>query len=547
MEKKIENGMGSVADSTDILEKETCLASLKEENRLLKAQIKKMRSELQYKQENEENYHLILKSSNACFCVIEMIFDEQDNPIDWRYLDTNHAFDNQYVKALRNAKGKYACDLLPDIEELIRVFGEVALTGNSEHLFNESTEFGRWFDIFAFKVGDENSRQVGVLYYDITDHVKTKQQTGFQAKLLDRVDDAIISVDQNNYVNYWNAAAEKIFGWSAQEAIGRLLPDYLLDYLDRCLQAIPPSGDDFSLRYEGMKSCCKDGSDLVLDMNCRILRDSQGNYLGALASCRDARPRIEELNKLQKSERKAQRLVEQLRQQDENKNRFISILSHELRNPLVSIMLSHSLLDRVGPDDPKAKKAQDIIKRQTGQLARLVDDLLDVTRLNSAKMALEKEKVDMNDLIERVIEDFKPRFAEKEVNLILSLSCEPIYIWADPERITQVFNNLLQNAVKFTVKENSTWVQVTKDTANNMVKISIRDNGIGIEPEALDRLFDPFLQADFSLQRYAGGLGLGLTIAKGITDLHDGTLKAFSEGVGKGAEFIIRLPLMQCD
>lgn len=545
MGNKVEKDTGLLGDSSDILETEACLTSLQKENSLLRAQIKKMQSELRLTQENKEDYHYGLKSSNACFCIIEMIFDEQGNPFDWLYLDTNVAFDNQYVQELKNAKGKYARDLLPDIDNLIKTYGEVALTGKSMHFFNESTEFGRWYDVFAFKIGNQQSRQVGVLYYDITDHVNTKQQTQFQAKLLDRVDDAIISVDQNNCVNYWNAAAENIFGWPAKEAIGRLLPDYILDYLNRCLRAIPPSPDDFSLQYAGMKSCRQDGSDLVLDMNCRILRDSQGNYLGALASCRDARPRIEELNKLQKSEMKAKELVEQLRQRDENKNRFISILSHELRNPIVSIMLSHSLLDRVGPDDPKAKKAYDIIKRQTGQLARLVDDLLDVTRLNSDKMALVKEKVDLNDLLERAIEDFKLRFAEKEVNLVPSLNSEPIYIWADPERINQVFSNLLHNAVKFTAKANSTWVQVSKDAANNLVEISIRDDGIGIDPEALGRLFDPFLQADISPERFAGGLGLGLTIAKGITDLHGGTLTAFSEGVGKGAEFIARLPLYQ--
>ncbi len=545
MEKKVEKGTVLVGDSSDILETEACLARLKNENRFLRAQIKKMESELRLAQENKEDYHYILKSSNACFCIIEMIYDEQGNPINWLYLDTNFAFDNQYVQGLKDAKGKYAGDLLPDIDELIKTYGEVALTGKSMHFFNESTEFGRWFDIFAFKVGDENSRQVGVLYYDITDHVNTKQQTRFQAKLLDRVDDAIVSVDQNNCVNYWNAAAEKIFGWPADEAIGRLLPDYLLDYLQGCLLAIPPSHEDVSFWYEGMKSCRKDGTDLLVDMNCKIFRDIEGNYNGALASFRDAGPRIEELNKLQKSEMKAKELVEQLRQRDENKNRFISILSHELRNPIVSIMLSHSLLDRVGPDDPKAKKAYDIIKRQTGQLARLVDDLLDVTRLNSDKMALVKEKVDLNDLLERSIEDFKLRFTEREVNLVSGLNPDPIYIWADPERINQVFSNLLHNAVKFTAKGNSTWVQATKDEANNLVEIRVRDNGIGINPEALDRLFDPFLQADISLERFAGGLGLGLTIAKGITDLHGGTLTAFSEGVGKGAEFVVCLPLLQ--
>ncbi|UWG98683.1 ATP-binding protein [Dehalobacter sp. DCM] len=232
---------------------------------------------------------------------------------------------------------------------------------------------------------------------------------------------------------------------------------------------------------------------------------------------------------------------EELRRMDQHKNAFLSMLSHELRNPLASIMMSLSLLD-VPENNKEALRAKKAIKRQSALLSRLIDDLLDVTRISSSKMTLKREYIDLNMIISRAIDDYKEQFERGGVHLEVDLPLVPLYIEADPARITQIIGNILHNAVKFSGSGCLTAVTVYKEGAEAVIRI--RDNGIGIERDLLEDLFKPFAQAaDRNSERNGQGLGLGLAIVKGIVELHGGIIEAFSEGLGKGTEFIIRLPL----
>ncbi|HWQ71132.1 MAG TPA: ATP-binding protein [Desulfitobacteriaceae bacterium] len=248
---------------------------------------------------------------------------------------------------------------------------------------------------------------------------------------------------------------------------------------------------------------------------------------------------------LKQSEQHALALVEELKKADQNKNRFLNNLSHELRNPLASIMMSLSLLKRVAPDSEQAWQANNILERQTIQLSRLVDDLLDMTRISQNKIVLKKELVELNNLVSKTAEDYKTMFNEKEVNLKAEIFPEPIYLPADPSRLTQVIGNLLHNAHKFTKPGGETRIIISKSQTSNEAVIEIIDNGLGIKPVLLPDLFEPFVQAENSLDHSHGGLGLGLAIVKGIVDLHGGNVSADSQGLGKGAQFAIRLPLLQ--
>ncbi len=207
---------------------------------------------------------------------------------------------------------------------------------------------------------------------------------------------------------------------------------------------------------------------------------------------------------LQQSEQHALALVEELKKADQNKNRFLNNLSHELRNPLASIMMSLSLLKRVAPDSEQAWQANNILERQTIQLSRLVDDLLDMTRISQNKIVLKKELVELNNLVSKTAEDYKTMFNEKEVNLKAEIFPEPIYLPADPSRLTQVIGNLLHNAHKFTKPGGETRIIISKSQTSNEAVIEIIDNGLGIKPVLLPDLFEPFVQAENSLDHSHG-------------------------------------------
>lgn len=248
---------------------------------------------------------------------------------------------------------------------------------------------------------------------------------------------------------------------------------------------------------------------------------------------------------IQRSEKRALFLVKELRKMDKNKNEFLSVLSHELRNPLASIMMSLSLLDIVEPDGEQVKQIKEVMKRQTNQLSRLVNDLTDITRITQNKINLKKERVNLNELISRVVEDSKLLFESKGVSLKVDLTSIPLYMEADPVRLAQVIGNLLDNSAKFTAKGDNTLVTVWKDEDKQEAVICVQDNGMGIKPDLIPDLFHPFIQLDDSLARSSGGFGLGLAIVKGMVELHGGSVSAFSEGSGKGSQFTIRLPLFE--
>ncbi|MDM7916252.1 MAG: ATP-binding protein, partial [Candidatus Eisenbacteria bacterium] len=233
----------------------------------------------------------------------------------------------------------------------------------------------------------------------------------------------------------------------------------------------------------------------------------------------------------------------QLAEADRRKNEFLAVLSHELRNPLAPIVNGLYILDRARAGGEEAKAAQKIIERQVRQLTRIVDDLLDVTRIARGKIRLQRERLELNDLVGRTIEDHRAIFQRGDVALEFEPAPTPVYVDGDWSRLGQSLGNLLQNAVKFTGQGGKVSVAVTVDPATRRAVLRVRDTGIGMTPETMSHLCEPFMQADMTLDRSRGGLGLGLALVKGIVDLHGGEIAAASPGLGQGSEFIIRLPL----
>jgi PAS domain S-box-containing protein len=242
-------------------------------------------------------------------------------------------------------------------------------------------------------------------------------------------------------------------------------------------------------------------------------------------------------------ERALQQSEQSLREADRRKDEFLAMLSHELRNPLAPIRSGIYILERATPGGEQAKRAQAVIDRQVGHLTRLVDDLLDVTRISRGKIRLQRESVDFAEVVRRVVEDHRSSFTEADVDLRASIPEVPIRIHADRTRVAQVVGNVLQNASKFTPAGGTVTVAVEADAPTGHAVVRVRDSGIGIAPDILPHLFEPFMQADRTLDRSRGGLGLGLALVKGLAELHEGEVHVSSDGPGTGAEFVVRLPL----
>ncbi|HET6414098.1 MAG TPA: CheR family methyltransferase [Anaeromyxobacter sp.] len=232
-----------------------------------------------------------------------------------------------------------------------------------------------------------------------------------------------------------------------------------------------------------------------------------------------------------------------LEESDRSKNHFLAVLSHELRNPLAPIRNSLYLLDRTPPGSEQANRAHRVIDRQVGHLTRLVDDLLDATRISRGKIQLRRERLDLSEVVRRAAEDHLISFANASIELRVLVPPAPLFIVADGTRVTQVVGNLLENSLKFTERGGSATVRVEEDESGREATLRVLDTGAGIARAALPRVFEPFMQADTTLDRSKGGLGLGLSLVKGLVEMHGGTVSIHSEGEGRGTEVTVRLPL----
>lgn len=270
-----------------------------------------------------------------------------------------------------------------------------------------------------------------------------------------------------------------------------------------------------------------DGKTRYVQNDVEPLYDARGEACGCVSVCVDM------------TERK---LVEDvLREGDRRKDEFLATLSHELRNPLAPIRNALEVLRLSGHDPARQDQAYAVMQRQLQQLVRLTDDLLDVSRIIRNRIDLRREQIDLRTVLQSAIETTQPMIDAAEHTLTLELPAEPLWLDADFTRLAQAFANLLDNAAKYTDRGGHIEVGATVDRGNAVV--TVRDNGIGISPAALPHIFDMFLQLDISLDRARGGLGIGLTLARRLIELHGGTIEVSSEGSGQGSAFAVSLPM----
>jgi two-component system CheB/CheR fusion protein len=287
--------------------------------------------------------------------------------------------------------------------------------------------------------------------------------------------------------------------------------------------------EDLTLPHPG-----GDPGGLVLSVHAAPVRGASGRITGAIVALQDITDR-------RRAEEALRATNEKLREADQRKNEFLGMLSHELRNPLAPIRNSLYLLGRAAPGGEQAGRALAVIDRQVHHVTRLVDDLLDVTRITQGKIRLQRERLDLQALARRTVEDYRGLFSKSGVGLELVASPDDIVVNADAIRVAQVIGNLLQNAVKFTPRGGRATLGIER--TDDVAVITVRDTGSGIAHEMMPRIFEPFVQAEKTLDRSTGGLGLGLALVKGLVEQHGGSVSVHSAGAGEGATFVVRFPL----
>jgi PAS domain S-box-containing protein len=344
--------------------------------------------------------------------------------------------------------------------------------------------------------------------------------------ILETTSDAVWIITLEGVVAEVNDAGCAMTGYSRAELVG--MPVSRIEAVEtpeEVAQHTRLMADAGQSRFES-RHRRKDGSVFDADVTCVYLA-REGGRLACFVRDITERKRVESA----------------LREADARKSEFLAVLSHELRNPLAPIRNSLYLLDRAAPGSDPALRARAVIGRQVNHLARLVDDLLDVTRISRGKIQIQRARVQLGSLLEEVIEDQRALLAAEGLHLELAVSGGPLWVEADPARIAQVVGNLLNNASKFTPRGGRVTVSLERDPGGETATLRVRDTGIGISAAALGRLFHPFVQGDGSIERTRGGLGLGLALVKGLVDLHGGRVEARSDGEGRGAEFTVHLPL----
>jgi PAS domain S-box-containing protein len=369
---------------------------------------------------------------------------------------------------------------------------------------------------------------------DITDRRQAELARARLAAIVESSDDAIVSKDLSGIVQSWNAAAQRLFGYTAEQAVGRhisfIIPPERLDEEDRILARLRAGERVYHFDTVRVRS---DGRPVHVSLTISPVRDESGRVVGASKIARDITDRKE-------AEERIYGLMAQLKEADDRKDEFLAVLAHELRNPLAPLSNLLEIMRRGDGGPELLDRARSVLERQLGLVVRLVDDLLDVSRITRGKLELRKEQVELASVVRQSVETCRPLAERARHELTVSLPPEPVYLDADPARLAQVFGNLLTNACKYTPPGGR--ISLTAERQENDVLVKVKDTGAGIPPDKLASVFDMFTQLDRSLERSQAGLGIGLTLVKRLVEMHGGTVEAHSEGQGRGSEFVVRLP-----
>jgi PAS domain S-box-containing protein len=630
--------------------------------------------------QKEERYRCLFESMDEGYCIIEMIFNEDGRPVDYLFLEVNQAFEKH--TGFHDAAGKRMRDFIPDHDESwFEIYGKVATTGEPIRFTNEATIMQQWFNLYAFRVGGPESRQVAVLFNNVTDQIKGELErehllklvdhererldsvfqrapsfmcvtsgpdhvferanhqymslvghrdivgkTVYDAlpeirgqgfiELLDRVyatgeaflgtnmrvdlqrasglpnesryidfiyqairntegqitgiltqgidlterkraeaalleneqrfrdliaqveDYAIFLTDENGRPTSWNEGVRHVLGFEEKEFLNIDITTTIFtpeDIAQGVADAELQTAKDFGTANDDRWMMRKDKSRFFASGTTKSLRDESGRLIGFMKVMRDQ-------TRQKEMEDDLRRVAADLSNANRRKDEFLATLAHELRNPLAPIRTGLELLRMAGDDQAMFESVRLSMEEQTQQLVRLVDDLLDMSRITSGKVTLRKERVELAAIVKSAVEATRAEVQQFGHHLTITLPSEEIHLFGDPTRLTQILSNLLTNAIRYTPPGGK--IQIAADQEGQNVVLTVTDNGTGIPLDMQDRIFDMFTQIDRSAEQTNSGLGIGLTLVKRLVEMHDGEVEVTSEGDHKGSTFRIILPAL---
>jgi PAS domain S-box-containing protein len=392
----------------------------------------------------------------------------------------------------------------------------------------------RPIDDSAAPIHDAAGTIVGavLVFRDVSERMQALETQGRLAAIVESSQDVIVSKSLDGIVRSWNHEAERVLGYTADEAIGKPItliipPDR--ENEERDLMTRLRRGERVE-HFETVRRA-KDGRLVDLSIAISPVRDATGQVIGASKVARDI------------SERK--KIEEALRTADRRKDEFLAVLAHELRNPLAPLANGLQVI-RLAHGDPGAiAQARTMMERQLSHLVRLVDDLLDLSRIGRKQMELRRSRLLLSDVVNSAIETARPLIEAAGHTLAVSVPPEAIHLDGDLTRLSQVFSNLLANSAKYTDPHGQIFLDVIRRP--DQVVVSVRDTGIGIAADQLDAVFGMFSQVDPRTERSRGGLGIGLALVQGLVKMHGGSVTAQSPGIGQGSTFSVTLPVIEAN
>jgi PAS domain S-box-containing protein len=382
---------------------------------------------------------------------------------------------------------------------------------------------------------------VSCIARDITERKRRENQVRDTEErlrsVLNHIVDGIITIDERGTIEGLNPAAEKLFQYSRAELIGKNVKELMPEpyhgqhdtYIDSYLQTGNAKVIGIGREVVGRR---RDGSTFPMELGVSEFHLGSRRYFTGIVNDITERKRLED---------ELRATIGQLHDADRRKDEFLATLAHELRNPLAPLRSALEILAFAGDKPGTFAKMHNMMERQLAHLVRLVDDLLDVSRITRGKIELRNERLDVATILNAAVETSRPVLSESQHELSIVNPAEPLFVDGDLLRLSQVVSNLLNNSAKYTPEGGR--IELTAEREGNEAVIRVRDNGIGIPAEMLPKVFEMFTQIDRTLNRSRGGLGIGLTLVKRLVEMHGGAVEAHSEGENEGSEFVVRLPL----
>jgi PAS domain S-box-containing protein len=373
-----------------------------------------------------------------------------------------------------------------------------------------------------------NGQLIGIIvvFRDVTERKRTEHTRAWLASIVESSDDAIVGKSLDGSVTSWNPAATRLFGYEVAEIIGKPITTIIpleLHAEEVEILARLRRGERID-HYETVR-LARDGRRIDVSLTISPIRDEEGAVIGASKIARDITRR-----------KRNERL---LREADRKKDEFLATVAHELRNPLAPICAAAELLRHSRSLEPELRAATAILERQARHMRHLVDDLLDMSRITSGRIRLQPEPIELGELLQGVIDTYRQSAETTRQRITLATAGAPVHVSGDRTRLMQIFANILHNAVKYTPPGGM--IEITLRAENRQAVVGVRDNGMGIPPAMLEYVFEPFAQLDRSFEHADAGVGIGLTLAKRLIELHQGRIEARSAGRGKGTEILIHL------